>query len=219
MSNNKNIIFLFFLVVFCGAASGSGKENTKLGSVVKKQEVSNMKNSMLVSDSKEFVPFGDEQKRYLSDILLLAKKIISGQEKIEVSEKLFGEPRDHWPKTGLPTSRYYENRPDRHISVTFGKQNPDGPWIRATIIVEPSGFPKSVYNMALPESFFKGLILKDKYIEQRPDEPIEKIAVYIFVEKNQHGSLILQFESRENMVDLKNDKYPKSFQFLTINRI
>lgn len=145
--------------------------------------------------------------------------MVSGESPLQQEEKLFGEGIDHWPKTPEPpTLRYYKNRVDQHFAISFSKEKSGEVWVRSVLALEPQGFPDSVYQMNLPESFFKGLVLEKAYGEERPDQPIKHVAVFVFRTKGRTNDLRLQFESRRNTVE-KAGKYLRDFHVLLVSRI
>ena len=182
-----------------------------------------MTTPMPVSNTRESVSFSDAQKDYLYKVMVSMLRVLSGESSLDIEEKLklFGDGLYHWPKNGeLPTLRYYENKPDRDISVSFERQKKNAEaWVDGELGLIPNGFPNTVFRMNLPEKFFSGLILEKIYAEERVDEPINKVIFFVFRTEGRPHDLRLEFKTRANMVDIKKDKYPRSFFLLTVKRI
>jgi len=192
----------------------------KISQISSKDQI--MTTPMPVSNTRECVSFSDAQKDYLSKVMVSMFRVLSGENSLDNEEKLklFGDGLYHWPKNGdLPTLRYYENQPDRDISVSFERQKNGDAWIKAELGLIPSGFPITLFRMNLSEKFFSGLVLERIYAEERVDEPINKVVFFVFRTEGRPHDLRLEFKTRENMVDIKKDKYPRSFFLLTIKRI
>jgi hypothetical protein len=207
-------IFIFNLCFGINAAQG----NQTLHHELDRKSEATMKKPISI-DATQAPTLTPEQNNYLKNVYQAMLRVVSGTTSLEQEEKLFGDGKDHWPKTGNPTSRYYENPPDRHIFVSFNKSHFDGPWVEGGLSLEPSGFPKKNYLMNLKPDFFEGLILEKIGIEERPTEPIKRVAVFHYRTHGLKFELHLQFESNIDFIDLKKDKFPSSFHFLLIKRL
>jgi hypothetical protein len=73
--------------------------------------------------------------------------------------------------------------------------------------------------MNLKNDFFSELVFEGVRAEVQEYKPIKNVVVFKFKTKNFRNNLKLEFRVRENMVDVKNDKYPSSFHSLEVSRI
>lgn len=186
--------------------------------IIKKEQ--NMVNSMLVTSSKDSVVIPPAKLIYLKSILPAILRVVSGSSQLDEEEALFGDGVDHWPKNpGPPTLRYYNNIKYSEFSISFEKKGGKDIWVNSNLAVLPSGYPHTVFRMDLNKDFFSDFIFEGAREEVQENKPIKNVVVFKFKTKNFRNNLRLEFRVRENMVDIKNDKYPSSFHSLEVSRI
>lgn len=166
------------------------------------------------------VPFTDEQRLYLAEVTQAVLRVISKRTTLEKEEALFGEGHYHWPKAPGPIKfRYYYKKPRyQGFGLSFERLADDQIWFTGSFGFTPKNFPRGVYLMDLPASFFAGFTLEKVFAENRPDESIKRVNIFKFRLNEGNQNIQLQFEAREDVSSLQ-DKFPKSFHLLKVTRI
>jgi hypothetical protein len=171
------------------------------------------------NDPRTVVPFTEEQTQQMNMVTRAIVRVISKQNSLSEEESLFGEGKDHWPKAPGPILlRYYTKKlPDSNLSIEFERINDKEVWSSGAVGFRPKNFPRGVYRMDLPSTFFSDFVLEKAYAEDQPKRSIKRINIFQFRSQKGTANVQLQFEAREDVSSLQ-DKYPKSFHFLKVTR-
>lgn len=169
------------------------------------------------------VPFNDEQRLYLTEVLSAMIKVISGSSPLEVEEKrILGPGQFFWPKdpaapTRISKSYFGTNFRVTGIAARLERRSPEEPWYRATLVVRPPNFPDGVYAMQLEPSVFNDFKLEAVTQEDRMDERIKSPLLFSFRHRKVED-LVLRIEAR-NDVGSVDDSYPSSFHKIELTHV
>jgi hypothetical protein len=176
-----------------------------------------------LDDMPPVVPMTDEQRAYVMAITDMTVSVIQKTNTLEQAEQaLLGKGMYHQPKTAEPvTLKAFrsENFRMRFIGIVFERADEKSIWREADLRIHPKGSSKSAYRMDLPASFFEGMVLDKAYAETRKvgDKTYLEIHVFKFHRIKNGTKLLFQFETRPDMSRL-SDKYPRSFNYLRVER-
>lgn len=102
------------------------------------------------------------------------------------------------------------------IAANVNRKSENSPWTRFSASVHPRNFPRGVYSMQLPSSFFKEFELQKVAQEKRDGERITNPIVFYF--KHKHiRNVVLKVEAREDVAST-SDSLPSSLHALQILR-
>lgn len=168
------------------------------------------------------VPFNDEQRLYVSEVLAAMVSVITDSSRLEIEEKkILGPGRFRWPKNPdepVKTLKSYlaTNFRMAGIAASLQRKSENAPWSKAGLTVHPRNFPTGVYMMKLPSSVFKNFDLKKVIQEEREDERVKKPIVFYFEHKDVRG-FTLRVEARADVAS-EHDSFPSSFHAIVITR-
>lgn len=168
------------------------------------------------------VPFNDEQRKYVLELLSAMLRVIEGTSDLDSEESnIFGEGEFFWPKDPVKpvkTFRYYtfENFRVGGITLSFERRDEHSRWQRTSIAIEPRNFPIGVYGMNLPTSVFRDFQLIKSVQETRPNESIYKPVVFYFSHRTIRD-LTLKVEARSDVAS-DGASYPSTFHAIEITQ-
>jgi len=176
-------------------------------------------------DMPSVIPMTDEQTAYVMAVTDMAIKVIQKKTTLEEAEKtLFGEGKYHFPKAPGPVKAKVfrsENFRMKFIHIVFERTDEQSIWNAVELGIGTKNSPESAYQINLPSSFFDGMVLDKAVSEDRPMNgatPAQKVHIFQFHTASNGVKVQLEFETREDLSNLK-DKYPKSFHTLVITRL
>lgn len=168
------------------------------------------------------VPLTDEERIYIIEILSAFIRIIEGTSSLEQEEEqVLGRGQFYWPKNPeepvkLSKSYFGNNFRMFGIAARISRENVGAPWKKAGVTVHPQNFPKGVYSMQLPASFFSNFELLAVTQEERDGQVISSPIVFRFKHKKIQD-IELRVEGRVDVINAR-DPFPTSFHFLEISR-
>jgi hypothetical protein len=133
------------------------------------------------NDPRERVPFSGQSREAVLLLVHSLVRLISGQSPLEREESVLGPGKDHWPKDpSRPVAlRFHKARlGDETVSVQLEREGEGQPWSNASFTVRPKNYPRGVYAVDLPASFFSDLTLVSKFEEERPIETLKRVNVF-----------------------------------------
>lgn len=176
-------------------------------------------------DSREMpaiIPLSDEQRSYVIEVLSAMIRVIAGSTPLELEERMYlGTGQFYWPKNPdepvrLSRSYFGENFRMAGIAANINRKSENSPWTRFSASVHPRNFPRGVYSMQLPSSFFKEFELQKVAQEMRDGERIANPIVFYF--KHKHiRNVMLKVEARDDVASTR-DSLPSSLHALEIRR-
>lgn len=176
-------------------------------------------------DSREIpavIPLNDEQRGYLIEVLSAMIRVIDGSSSLEEEEEIvFGAGRFYWPKNPdepIRLSKSYVDGSFRMpgLAARVSRESESAPWTRFGLSVRPRNFPRGVYSMQLPSSFFHDFQLQKVVQEEREFQSIRNLVVFYFKHKRLND-ISLKMEAREDVVTT-SDSFPSSFYALQLLR-
>ncbi len=176
-------------------------------------------------DSREIpavIPLNDEQRGYLIEVLSAMIRVIDGSSSLEEEEEIvFGAGRFYWPKNPDEPIRLSKSYVDGNfrmpgLAARVSRESESAPWTRFGLSVRPRNFPRGVYSMQLPSSFFHDFQLQKVVQEEREFQSIRNPVVFYFKHKRLND-ISLKMEAREDVVTT-SDSFPSSFYALQLLR-
>lgn len=176
-------------------------------------------------DSREMpavIPLSDEQRSYVIEVLSAMVRVIAGSSRLELEEKMYlGAGQFYWPKNPdepvkLSKSYFGEHFRMAGLAANVNRESENSPWTRFNVSVRPRNFPRGVYSMQLPSSFFKEFELQRVTQEERDGERITNPIVFYFKHRNIRN-VVLKVEARDDVASTR-DLSPPSFHALQILR-
>lgn len=231
MKHSKLLAFLLMLlagIVGCEDKSTvkedvDGNAKTKLGQTMRKQEkIATIYDNIDNDDLPAIVPFNDKQREYIIELLSAVLRVIEGVSDLHSEEKkIFGEGKYFWPKDPnkpVRALRYYtdENFLVHGITLSFERKDELDNWKVAGLALQPRNFPRGVYEIGLPQSFFADFQLVKAAQETREGESISRPIVFYFSHKTIRG-LTLKIETRPDVTRV-NDRFPSTFYVIEITQ-
>lgn len=210
----------FALAFFVSTASlaGVAKENKTLPGDLSVQKI-------------QYASLSETQRQQFMSIVDAAIRIVSGQGKLESEDakQTFGRGEFFWPKIGgAPVSRYYDEIEIGNFQIDFKKNKQKTEWTRCGITIQPLMFPKSIFDINLPSSFFREFELEERYKKTIEDQstpevtyvyPIRDEAFFVYRTHGLLHDVRIRFSTSQRVVDIKRDLYPKRFYAVSIERI
>ena len=171
-------------------------------------------------DARDQVPLSIQSREAVTPLVRAMVRVIAKQSPLAQEEKVFGAGTDHIPKSAGPVLlRYYRTEvgTDR-VEVRFERRDGNSVWSLSSFTIRPLNFPRGVYAMGLPGTFFDDFGLEAKFAQERPKESLKRVNVFRYKRSDRGVNLQLDFEARSDVADLEAE-YPKSFHRLTIRRV
>jgi hypothetical protein len=168
------------------------------------------------------VPFNEEQRVYVSEVILAMVRVIAASSTLEAEEQsILGPGRFRWPKNPAEPIRtlksyFGENFRMTGITGSFRRESEGAPWSEAGLTVHPRNFPIGVYSMRLPSTLFDNFRLRKVTQEEHTDERIKTPLVFYFEHKTIEN-FRLKIEARDDVESIR-DSFPSSFHSLVMTR-
>ena len=169
------------------------------------------------------VPLNDEQRSYVSQVMLALITVVGQESSLEAEEKrVLGCGQFFWPKNPDEPIRVSKSYFGEHfrmsgIAARLERRSESLPWTKAGLTVHPRNFPRGVYEMKLPRETFKDFDLTEVMQEDRYDKRIQKPIVFIFRHKKiKHFRM--KIEARDDVASV-GDSWPSSFHFIEMTRV
>jgi len=169
------------------------------------------------------VPFNDEQRSYVSQVLLALIAVVGeGSSLVAEEERVLGCGQFFWPKKPDEPIKVSESYFGEHlrmsgIAARLERKSKSLPWTKAGLTVHPRNFPGGVFEMKLPRETFKDFDLKEVMQEDRYDQRILKPIIFIF-EHKKIKNFRMKIEAREDVASV-GDSWPSSFHLIEITRV
>ena len=147
-------------------------------------------------------------------------RVVSKQVNLKQEEPFLGEGKNHAEKdTLMLLMRSYGKELDGERSgIVFKRSTDQEVWSQGYFDVAPAEYPRDVYDMNLPASFFAGMTLAKAYVLERPGFKPPRDNIFEFNATQNGVKLLLTFECPIEVSNVE-DKYPKSFIRLNIKRV
>ena len=167
------------------------------------------------------IPLNDEQRSYVSEVVLALVKVIGEVSSLEKEENVLGCGQFFWPKNPdepvkVSKSYFGEHFRMAGLAARLQRKSETSPWTRAGLTVHPHNFPGSVYQMQLPPALFNDFELKKVVQEDRHDERIKAPIVFYF-EHKKIKDFNLRIEARDDVASVR-DSLPTSFHTIKMIR-
>ena len=171
-------------------------------------------------DPRDQIPISKQSRDALTPLMRAMVRVIAKRNPLGHEEAVFGAGTDHVPKSAGPVLlRYYRTEVGLDsVEVRFERQDGNRIWSLSSFAIRPLNFPRGVYAMELPSSFFDGLGLEARFAEERPKESLKRINVFRFRSSDREVNVQLDFEARRDVASLEAP-YPRSFHRLTVRRV
>lgn len=195
-------------------------ENKKVTAMKNHEIIDRYKNSEL-DDIPPTVPVTAEQQEYIAYLYKSMLDVIKQKKNLSENDPIFGKGEFFWPKDPskpIKASISYdvENFKFGSISVGFGRKNSSSPWNSAGISIQPRNFPYGFFDMKFTKAFFDDLVLEKATTEERKNEAVKIVNVFLYKTKENDRGIKLRFDASPTVSDVK-DKYPRSFHYLYID--
>ena len=224
------ILFFAFIVVFGGVGKLLIHSNSPGGDTFMSERLVVSKKPrlpMLYEETNSWeipavIALNDEQREYVIEVLSALVRVIEGVSSLEQEEqRVLGVGQFYWPKdpdepVRLSKSYFGENFRMSGIAVKLSRENESSPWNKVGVTIHPRNFPKGVFSMRLPSSFFREFELLSVAQEKRQNQRIDEPIVFYFKHKKMEY-IELRVEARADVVTAR-DPFPSSMHFLEILR-
>lgn len=221
MYDRRALVFL----AACGACQVSCSDDAKERQLAKTATLASERamNQKLVpspDDPRDQIPISIRSREALTPLMRAMVRVIAKQSPLEREEAVFGAGTDHVPKSAGPVLlRYYRMEVGLDsVEVRFERLDGNTVWSRSAFAIRPLNFPRGVYAMDLPSTFFDGLSLAARFADERPKESLKRVNVFRYKSSDRGVNVQLDFEARSDVASLEAP-YPRSFHRLTIRRI
>jgi hypothetical protein len=214
--SKKNLLCGFLAITLISCDSKTGLEIEKKAPQPFKEVAMEEKTSLDPRDQNPQIELSPATSSALTIIFQSAAKVVSEKKSLFEEEVSFGQGTDHSPKGEGPVRlRYYTKQvAGDNISTSFRRIDEKNTWNEAEIYLAPRNFPIGVYRMNFDGDFFKGLVLEQKDVEDRPNEQIKRVNVFRF---KSDSKVAVRFEARVDVSSL-TENYPASFHKVFISR-
>jgi hypothetical protein len=231
----KNAIMTFAILLLTNGWASSNqtdpknqKEKKILESIGQKNQGIQMNKQNFIDRHRDIAPQDmptvvattEYENKYIMSLIGSAIDVLKKNRILKEKDKDFGSGKYFWPKdpakpVKLSISYDYENFELGQIFVNFKRQSQIGPWCSAAMLFAPKNYPKGVYQMNIPKSYFAEFTFKKSYREKRPNAEIKDVNIFFFELTKDETTMNLKFESRPDVSSL-DDGYPISFHELVV---
>lgn len=221
MYGTRALVFLAACGVFQVSCSGDAKEQQSAKAATSTSDKA--MNEQLVpgpNDPRDQIPLSVRSREALTPLIRAMIRVIAKQSPLEREEGVFGAGTDHVPKNAGPVlMRYYRTEiGSDSVEVRFERRDGNQAWSLSSFAIRPLNFPRGVYAMELPGTFFEGFGLPAKFADERPKESLKRVNVFRYKVDARGASVRLDFEARSDVASLEAP-YPQSFHRLTVRRV
>ena len=207
-----------------GVCQVSCSENTKEGQSGKtatstSERAMSEQPALGPDDPRDQIPLSIQSSDALTPLIRAMVRVLAKQSPLDREEVVFGVGTDHVPKSAGPVLlRYYRTHVGiDNVEVRFERRDGNQVWSLSSFAIRPLNFPRGVYVMELPTTFFDGFDLQTKFVDERPKESLKRVNVFRYRFSDRGIDLQLDFEARSDVAKLEA-QYPRSFHRLTIRR-
>ena len=165
-------------------------------------------------------PLPKELIVHLDQMMKSVMRVVSKQVDLKQEETFLGEGKNHAEKdTLMLLMRSYSQELDgKRSGIVFKRRSDQEVWSHGYFHITPTEYPRDVYDMNLPASFFAGMTLAKAYVLERPGFKPPRDNIFEFNATQNGVKLLLTFECPIEVSNVE-DKYPKSFIRLNIKRV
>jgi hypothetical protein len=213
------------LLAACGVvqmACGDGAKERQPAMTATSKSERTMNEQLAVSpdDPRDQIPISGQSREALTPLVRAMVRVIAKQSPLEGEGAILGVGTDHVPKSDGPVVlRYYRTEVGLDsVEVRFERQDGNTIWSVASFTIRPLNFPRGVYAMGLPSTFFDGLGFEARFGDERPKESVKRVNVFRYRANDRGVKVQLDFEARADVASLE-DQYPRSFHRLTVRRV
>lgn len=221
MYGRRALVFLAACGVCQVSCSDDAKERQSAKTATSTSErAMNQQPALNPDDPREQIPISNQSREALMPLMRAMVRVIEKQSPLEREEAVFGVGTDHVPKSAGPVLlRYYRTEVGLDsVEVRFERQDGNRVWSLSSFTIRPLNFPRGVYAMELPSTFFEGFGLEARFADERPKESLKRVNVFRYRSSDRGVNVQLDFEARSDVASLEA-QYPRSFHRLTVRRV